>query len=219
MDGAEEVILLLKVVLLAAPPAMYFVVLGLLNSRATPHLVNARTDFLLLTAAVGPVLLAPVPAVVRSGYGWALLLAAATLALALGALLPRRDGGWVIYNLSGARARALIERCLRELRWPYDVRDGIIEVPERTLHIRLSVLPVLRNVTCHLVFGHRHNRSGTAEALRRQLAVALARQEQLPSLAASCLVLVGISLLMLPLWMMTRHCDAVAEVFSRLLPI
>ena len=52
MGDVQQVILLLKVVILVGPPAVYFVVLGLLNSQGVPRLVNARNDFLALTAKV-----------------------------------------------------------------------------------------------------------------------------------------------------------------------
>ena len=219
MDSLQQVIVVLKVVLLVAPPAMYFVVLGLLNSQPTPRLVDARRDFLVLTAALGPVLLAAVPGVVRSGYGWLLVPAFAAVALVMRTLMPSVDGGWVIYNLSGRRARVLLERCFRELAWAYrdGDRDGVLEVPGRGLSIRLSPLPVLRNVTCHLAFTADAARAQTTAALRARLTEALNRQQQLPSLAGSSLLLVGVGMMILPLWMMTRHSDAIAEVVSRLL--
>lgn len=219
MDSVQQVILVLKVVLLVAPPAMYFVVLGLLNSQPTPRLVNARSDFLVLTAALGPVLLAAVPGVVRSGYGWLLVPAFAAVALGMRALMPPAGGGWVIYNLSSRRARVLLERCFRQLGWAYrdGDRDDALEVPGRGLTIRLSPLPVLRNVTCHLAFTADTTRAQTTAALRARLTDALKRQQQLPSLAGSSLLLVGVGMMILPLWMMTRHSDAIAEVVSRLL--
>ena len=217
MDSVQQVILLLKVLLLLAPPAMYFVVLGMLNSQPAPRLINARNDFLILTAALGPVVLAPIPGVVRSGYGWFLVPAFAVLALAMRALIPPRDGGWVIYNLSAHRVRVLLERCFRELGWSYLAGAGVIEVPEQGLNVRLSPLPVLRNVTCHLTFAPGADRAGTVAALQRRLTEALARQQQLPSLAGSCLLLVGVGMMILPLWIMSRHSDAVAEVVTWLL--
>jgi hypothetical protein len=43
----------------------------------------------------------------------------------------------------------------------------------------------------------------------------LATQQLLPSPAGSCLLVFGIGLLMLPLWMMSHHSDAIAEVVNR----
>jgi hypothetical protein len=45
----------------------------------------------------------------------------------------------------------------------------------------------------------------------------LGHQQMLPSAAGSCLMFVGLGMLLLPLWLMTRHSNAIAEVVSRLL--
>ena len=56
MESVQQVILVLKVLVLVAPIAVYFMLLGLLNSQPTPRLINARSDFLILTAALCPLL-------------------------------------------------------------------------------------------------------------------------------------------------------------------
>ena len=56
MENVQQVIVLLKVLLLVGPIAFYFMVLGLLNSQPASRLIDARTDFLILTAAAGPLL-------------------------------------------------------------------------------------------------------------------------------------------------------------------
>ena len=133
------------------------------------------------------------------------------------ALLPRRDSGWVMYNLAMPRARVLVERCLAELGWEYEPVEDRLEVRQRGVEIRFSALPVLRNVTCHLSFDRWADRAATAALLRARLERALARQQMLPSLAGSCLMMLGIGMMILPLWMMSRHSDAIAEVVTRLL--
>jgi hypothetical protein len=180
-------------------------------------LIDARTDFLVLTVAVCPVLLAPASVLWQQGLGWVLVPVLAIVGLMMRTLLPARESGWVIYNLSSQRARVLVERCLRELGWQYQVVAGVLEAQERGVEIRLSALPVLRNVTCHLRFAPGVDRSAVAGQLRHKLDAALARQQLLPSLAGSCLMILGIGLMILPLWMMTRHSDAIAEVVTRLL--
>ncbi len=217
MDNAYQVAVLLKLLLLVGPIAVYFIVLGLLNSQSVPRLVDARTDFLVLTFAVCPVLLAPAPSLWQQGYGWVLAPALALAALVMRALLPRRNSGWVIYNLSVHRARVLVERCLRDLGWRFEAADGVLKVTQPGLEIRFSSLPVLRNVTCHLAFADDASRETLEARIRDRLETALSRQQLLPSLAGSCLMVVGIGLMILPLWMMSRHSDAIAEVVTRLL--
>jgi hypothetical protein len=217
MDNTQQVVVLLKVFLLVGPLALYFMVLGLLNSQPAARLIDARSDFLMLTACAAPLLLAPAVIVVRQGYEFALLPVLVAAVVMMRALLPRRHSGWVIYNLPRPRAQVLVERCLRELGWAYRVGEGCLEVPQRGLLIRFSGLPILRNVTCHLSFDRAAERCETAALLRSRLENALARQQLLPSLAGSCLMMLGIGLILLPLWMMSRHSEAIAEVVTRLL--
>ena len=70
---------------------------------------------------------------------------------------------------------------------------------------------------CRLAFDCSTDRAGTAALLRARLECALARQQLLPSLAGSCLMMLGIGIMILPLWMMSRHSEAIAEVVTRLL--
>jgi hypothetical protein len=217
MDSVQQVVLVLQVLLLFAPLAVYFMVLGLLNSQPTPRLINARSDFLVLTAAVSPLLLAPGASLLRHGHSWVLIPVLAVAGLAMWGLLPKRDSGWVVYNLSAPRARALLQRCLGELGWTYHVVGGVVQVPQRRLEIRLSSLPALRNVTFRLDFSDPAERAQTAALLYRKLDAALARQQLLPSLAGSCLMILGVGMMILPLWMMSRHSEAIAQVVTRLL--
>ena len=213
----QQVIVVLETLLLVGPVAFYFIVLGLLNSRPASHLVDARTDFLVLTAAACPLVLVPMVTVLRQGHSLALVPVLAVAILVMRAMLPRRDSGWVVYNLTRPRVRILVERSLRELGWEYRPVKGRLEVPDRALSIRFSALPALRNVTCHLVFDRSADRAATAAMLRARLEPALARQQLLPSAAGACLMMLGVGMMILPFWMMSRHSDAIAEVVTRLL--
>ena len=115
------------------------------------------------------------------------------------------------------RARVLVKRCLGELGWSYRVANGVLQIPQHRLEISFSALPALRNVTCHLAFDRADDRPHTAEMLRQKLDTALTGQKLLPSLAGSCLMILGVGMVILPLWMMTRHSEAIAEVVNRLL--
>ncbi len=217
MESTYQVILLLKLLLLVGPLAVYFMVLGLLNSQPAARLMDARRDFAVLTLAVCPVLLVPATALWQQGHGWLLVPGFAVVALVMRALLPGPNSGWVVYNLSVHRARVLLERCLRELGWQYEVVDGVHRLEEQGLEIQLSSLPVLRNVTYHLRYADEADRTAVSRSLGERLGAALARQQLLPSLAGSCLMMLGVGLMVLPLWMMSRHSDAIAEVVTRLL--
>ncbi|UCG16061.1 MAG: hypothetical protein JSV19_12280 [Phycisphaerales bacterium] len=214
MDATGQVIVILKVLFHVGPVAVYFVALGLVNSQSTPKLVNARTDFLALTVVFCPLLFWPVPALIQGGLVWVVLGGAALFLPAFYAFSRRLDCDWVVYNVSDYRARRLLDRAVRDLRWRYTWEDNVLRVENHDLSLRLSALPMLRNVTVHVDAATQAQRQAVSQ-LRGRFSEMLATQQLLPSLTGSCLLMLGLSLLMLPLWMMSHHSDAIAEVVTR----
>ena len=60
MLAADNLTLSLRVATMVVPVAIYFLVLGLLNSRSHPQLLTGRCDFSLLILALSPVFVLPV---------------------------------------------------------------------------------------------------------------------------------------------------------------
>jgi len=214
MDPAGQVILVLKVLLHVGPVAAYFVTLGLVNSQSSPKIVDARTDFLALTFVFCPLLYWPVPGLVQGGLWWVVLIGLALLLPAFHAFLNRVGDGWVVYNISDRRAIRLLDRAARELGRAYSWDDRTLRLDDGSLSLRLSALPVLRNVTVHVHADADEGRQAAA-ALRERFAALLSAHQLLPSVTGSCLLLLGVGLMMLPLWMMSRHSAAIAEVVNR----
>jgi len=214
MDASDQVIVVLKVLLHVGPVAVYFVALGLVNSQATPTIVSARSDFLALTVVFCPLLLWPVPALVHAGMLWAVVAGIALIAPLFVAFLYGLNGDWVVYNISDHRARRLLDRAVRELGWQGQWNGDEMRVDPSGLAVRLSTLPLLRNVTMHIAGGGAAH-AGAIASLRERFSALLATQQLLPSPAGSCLLMLGIGLLMLPLWMMSRHSEAIAGVVTR----
>ncbi len=214
MDPAGQVILVLKVLLHVGPVAAYFVTLGLVNSQSSPKIVDARTDFLALTFVFCPLLYWPVPGLVQGGLWWVVLIGLALLLPAFQAFLNRVGDGWVVYNISDRRAIRLLDRAARELGRAYSWDDRTLRLDDGSLSLRLSALPVLRNVTVHVHADADEGRQ-VAAALRERFAALLSAHQLLPSVTGSCLLLLGVGLMMLPLWMMSRHSAAIAEVVNR----
>jgi hypothetical protein len=214
MDAAGQVILVLKLLLFVGPVAVYFIALGLVNSQATPKIINARSDFLALTVALCPLLFWPIPSLIRAGLGWVVFVAGAVAAVGISVLLDRVRPGWVIYNLSDYRARRLLDRALRSLGWEYAWEDNRVRVDQPGLLLTLSPLPLLRNVSIHVEATTIEQREAASQ-LRQRFSALLSTQQLLPSVGGSCLFLLGVGLLMLPFWMMSRHSDAIAEVVTR----
>jgi hypothetical protein len=214
----EQAVEAMRLLIYVAPVALYLLVLGLVHSQATATLIDARSDFVALTAVFYPLLVLPVPGLVRSGYALPCALAAIALGLLFYRLLPARLAGWVIYNLPASRVPWVLERALRSLGWAHTWDGPNRVIAERGLSIDIASVPVLRNISLHL---HReaHGRATADDVadLRREIAARLTASPQLPSVSGCCLMMLGVAMLVLPLWMMSRHSDAIAEAVSRLL--
>ena len=213
MGGGSMAIDSLLVVGLVAPIAVYFLMLGLVNSHARPCLVSSRNDFVSLTIAMAPLLIAPMPALANGSLWWLLPIEVALAAWAFFSMLPGRCDGWVIYNISSRRCRAAVEAALRDLgwngRWKGDVWRGDIG------ELSLSSIPLLRNVTVHTERLSPRTMDQLPE-LDRALQRRLMRIEQLPSTAGACLLVLGVALLAMPIWMMGRHIQDVVEAVVHL---
>ena len=214
----EQAVEAMRLLVYIAPVALYLLVLGLVHSQATATLIDARSDFIALTAVFYPLLVLPVPGLVRAGFALPCALGAVALGLLFYRLLPARSAGWVVYNLPASRAPWVLERALRSLGWAHRWEGPHRVTTEHGLAIEIASVPVLRNISLHL---HRDADSPVTAMqvadLRGAIAARLAAAPQLPSISGCCLMVLGVAMLVLPLWMMSRHSDAIAEAVSRLL--
>ncbi len=217
MDASDQVIFLLKVVINIAPVAVYFLVLGLVNSQAHPVLVNARSDFQVLTLVFVPLLVWPIPYLVDGGHWWALCCGVLIATGGFWRLLPGRADGWVLYNVTEEQGRAMLHRALSACGLASRARGGGFDVPTAGLHIEVSSFSLLRNVTLRARWnGDRIDMERFASlgvGLHRQMQ----RQSLLPSATGGCLMVLGVSLMIVPLWLMSRHIDAIVEIVQQLL--
>lgn len=216
MDAFDRVWFLFELSVTLVPVATYFLILGVISSRPHPSLMRARSDFLILTAVFAPILLWRIPALLRQGIaGWAALALVAVVGGYLFCrLLPGRFSGWTVYNISEGRMRRSVERALDALGWTWRqsgshyVADGV--------RVSLSGFAFLRSATVHVgrrnapIDAHRYER------LHHALSTELQGHPMLPSASSSCLLLLGVTILIVPLWMMSRHMDAVVELMQRL---
>lgn len=213
MGESAHAINALLLIAYIVPIAVYFLFLGLVNSHARPYLVSSRTDFIALTCVLAPLLIAPIPTLAASGLLWLLAIGAGVLAWVFFAMLPAADAGWVIYNISASRGRAVVDACLRELGWFGTWDDNAWHGDAGRLYV--TALPVLRNVSVHLEFAGAQAPRRTAD-LARAIEARLGRVEQLPSTTGACMVILGIGLLALPVWMMGRHIQDLVEAVAHL---
>lgn len=222
MDPADQVILVLQVILTIGPLAVYFLGLGLASSQAHPCLVSERSDFVLLAVAFVPLILWPVVALLQAGSTMVTLLLLSAVVALFFWLLPCRQGGWVIYNISVEECRRALHRACTRLGWQLDPpslgrEDNDTVIHPAGLTVSLCSMPWLRNVTVRL----RSTTGSPAEQTRRDLLQALARELRresfLPSPAGAGLVVIGATLLGLPLWYFFHHFNAIVDVVRRIL--
>jgi len=209
-----------------APIALYFLILGLVNSHSRPYLISSRSDFIALTIALAPVLMWPVPSFVQAGMVWPLIVGLLLAAVAFFLLLPRHDAGFVIYNISEARCMRIVGEAMRRLglrgRW-----DGGTWCSEGDdIRVHLGKIAMLRNVTLHVEdvpsrtddvgSGSDGLKSTLVDRLGVELALRLRSVSQLPSAMGACLVMIGVAILIVPMWMVSRHIDDLVDAMSHL---
>ena len=218
MDASDRVMFLLQLLVGLMPVAGYFLTLGLVNCQAQPRLIGARTDFFVLTAVFCPLLLWPAPALLARGPVGQLALVAGlgTGVLVFRRLLPPRDRGWVVYNISGHRLHRLLVASFHALGWSWQRRGDRYELPACGLGVVISGYTFLRSAAIHLEPLEERREPFDAHRLRAELELRLRQQQLLPSLTGSCLLLLGVCVLIVPLWMMSRHMDAIVELMQKL---
>jgi len=217
LAGNYQVVDVLMLVGNTAPIALYFLVLGLVNSHSRPYLISSRADFLTLTCVLTPVLLWPVPHFITLGLTWLLAVGLLLVAVVFIWMFVTTGAGFVIYNVAEARCIRLLEESLRRLghtgRW--NGQNWQADSGAFTIHIRKFAL--LRNVSIHIEI-HTQEAGQLVRTLGTELDRRLASVAQLPSTMGACLVLIGVSLMILPMWMVGRHIhdlvDAVSYLFG-----
>ncbi|MEE8386621.1 MAG: hypothetical protein V3S01_11975 [Dehalococcoidia bacterium] len=216
LAGNYQVLDVLMLVGNTAPIALYFLVLGLVNSHSRPCLITSRTDFLTLTCVLMPVLLWPLPALVRSDLAWLLLLGLLLVVALFFWMLLTTGTGFVIYNISEVRCIRLLEGALRHLGMTGHWVGQTWRADSGALCIHLRKFALLRNVTLH-VEAPGPQASRLVGELGAELDRRLASVAQLPSTMGACLVVIGVGLMILPMWMVGRHIHDLVDAMSHLL--
>ncbi len=197
-----------RLAMVVVPVAVYFLILGLLNSRRRPQMLSGRQDFALLIVAMSPLVL--LPAIVYVG---ASLLTIATVAAGLAVailLLSPSSRTWVIYNLTREDADSAIKRAVRSLGVESAPSEFGTDLPEKDAKIIVSEFPLLKNTTIRI--------RGGSEAFSREFANALAnavgRSRAETSPTAVALLLVATAMLIAPLSLMAQNMPQIVRLIS-----
>ncbi len=148
MLGTWQLELSLQITLVVIPVAVYFLVLGLLNSQRRPQLLSGRTDFALLIASLSP--LAAVPLLGWLGANLFVVIVVLLASVGIIALLaPRRYEAWAVYNLGLDALSSRVERALS--RAGFDAcRQGAGWLVDGSSYLRVSAFPILQSVSLTL---------------------------------------------------------------------
>ncbi len=195
------------------PIALYFLVLGLLNSRRRPQLLTGRQDFCLLAGALGPLFVLPLMNVFGASVGGVAASVAVVAAAAL--LLAPRGASWVVYNARRERVEELLVDALdaRGLATSDAGGTGDLRVGDGGARLRFGSFPVLDNVTIRL--------DGADTALARRvgeaLSTALGCEETDASPSAVGFLLAATAMLVAPLALFAQRVPEIVRLLSDLL--
>ncbi|HOB74399.1 MAG TPA: hypothetical protein PKG54_07725 [Phycisphaerae bacterium] len=215
MDARDQVLFILQVVLALGPIAVYFLALGLVNSQARPFLISARRDFVLLASAFVPLVLVPAFGLVATGHGWLALVVVAGVVALFRAMLPARHTAWVIYNVGVGQFHRLLGRACRRQGWQLRTEGDVLCIDPVGLQLTRHGITWLRNVSLEFHGAGRH--SAHARQLVEALNDELGCESMLPSPTGASLVVIGASLLGLPMWYLFTHMDQIVDVVRQIL--
>ena len=138
----------IRIVTVAVPVGVYFLILGLLNSRRHPQVLSGRQDFALLIAAISPLFVLPL----LQHMGMSLWTVAGAVAGVTGIilLLAPRGRAWVVYNLSQAEARKAISRALLEVGVTFRESEKGFHLAKENCFVEVGGFAPLRNVSIRL---------------------------------------------------------------------
>jgi hypothetical protein len=196
---------------IVVPVALYFLLLGLLNTRRCPQLLTGRQDFALLTVALSPLVLQPAVHVFGGGAP-AALAAAACIAGAVWLLSPRGHN-YVIYNLSLDDARTLVSDALDDAGLESKTNGSRIDAGDDA-SVELSSFPALRNVSLRCLGGD----DATWRIFAHALHARLDRREVEPRPMAVALLLVATAMIVAPLVVMAHEAPEIVRMLADLMP-
>lgn len=210
--GMEQIETSLRIATAVAPVALYFLLLGLLNTRRHPQMLSGRQDSALLALALSPLAIAPVVHWLGGGLHTALACGAV---LAGGVwLLSPRGRTWVIYNLPASNARRAAQHILQAMGVTTSLTDTGLRFEESDGAVDILHFPVLRNVTFRLSGGN----DALWQEFEARLHARLKHVETDPSPMAVTLLLVATAMIVAPLALVVHHGPEIVRLLTDLLP-
>lgn len=209
--ASEDLGIAVRVATVVIPVAVYFLVLGLLNSRRHPQMLSGRLDFALMITALSPLFALPAIDYVGAslpGIGGLVLGLAAVILL----LAPGR-GNWVVYNLPSSQAREAVIRTLGRLHLPFEEQGGAFRLGDDRGVVVVRSFSLLRNVSVRL----RNGSVGLRRSFEDALSQTLGATDAETSPTAVSFLLAAVALLVAPLSMLAHRVPEIVRILTDLL--
>jgi len=211
MMASADVEMTVRVATVVVPLAVYFLVLGLLNTRRTPQILTGRLDFALLITAMSPLFVLPLLHWV--GISQMTIVAACGVVACGIMILAPRGQMWVIYNATPDEAHRAVTAALRTLGHTHrKVAPGVLRIGDGGQRVHMTPFPLLRNVSIRF--------DGSDEggvAFGRELARELASVPAEPRATAVALLVVAVGMMVAPLTMMANQAGEIVRIVTGLL--
>jgi hypothetical protein len=219
MLGLEQLTFTLRLTAIVLPVALYFLVLGLLNSRRHPQLLTSRQDFVLLMTILSPLVLVPALGMLEGFWGVGV---AAMLLGGLGLLLltDHRGGQWVVYNLPPDQAVGVMERCLARLNTTATRTETGLEFTESSdanhgdapsrVTLEIRPFPLLRNVSLRLRNASPH----LTRRFRDELSRHLVAMETPTTTMAMALLITATTMMIAPLTLVVQKAPELVRLLT-----
>lgn len=202
-------------VLCIAPVAVYFLTLGLVNSHSRPWMISGRSDFISLTVVLIPLLIWPLPVLVQARQWWILGGAVFAMGAMFYRMVPSVRSGFVIYNIAEKRCLRLVQDAITSLGWQGSWQESQWTAADGRTSIRLRGFSPLRNVTMNIEL-QAGGADRDVERLRSEMERRFESIAQMPSTMGACLVMLGLGLMIIPIWMVSRHIDDLVDAVTHL---
>jgi len=209
MPTMDQLALSMRLATVVVPVAVYFLILGVLNSRPRPQLLSGRHDFALLLGALSPLLI--LPAASFFGIGATAIIVVAAIAAAW-TLSRTRTTRWVIYNIQIEQARSAVADALRSMGFDGAAVNGGFSLPGKAF-VEIGAFPLLRNVSVRMHGGDKALAGRFAGELWR----ALSAMEAPTSPMAVSLLLVATAMMVAPLALAAQRVPELVRILTDLM--
>jgi len=210
--GSEYLGVSVRVATVVVPVAVYFLILGLLNSRRHPQLLTSRQDFALLVTALSPLFVAPAMSLAGGSLTVVLLVGAVLAGIVV--LAGGGRGSWVIYNLPAEEAREKIASVFEEMGLsPRSERDGF-RLPTAGAFAEIGGFRLLRNVSVRLRGGSEE----LADDFQSRLGESLESVRAETSPMAVSMLIVATAMLVVPVTLVAHRAGEIVRLLTDLLP-